>query len=32
MLRAAGFWLTTEDVPRPENRVMSGSDGNIRPP
>ncbi|HET6877951.1 MAG TPA: GMC family oxidoreductase [Jatrophihabitans sp.] len=24
------FWLTTEDLPRPENRVLLDGDGNIR--
>jgi hypothetical protein len=24
------FWLTTEDLPRPENRVTLGADGDIR--
>ncbi|MEU7004945.1 GMC family oxidoreductase [Nonomuraea sp. NPDC046570] len=26
---AVDFWLTTEDVPRPDNRVTVGSDGSI---
>ncbi len=27
---AVDFWLSTEDLPRPENRVTVGADGNIR--
>src|SRR5262249_55567098 len=27
---AIDFWLSTEDLPRPENRVTLGPDGNIR--
>jgi choline dehydrogenase-like flavoprotein len=27
---AVDFWLTTEDLPMPENRVTLGSDGNVR--
>ncbi len=27
---AVDFWLSTEDLPRPENRVTLDSDGNIR--
>jgi choline dehydrogenase-like flavoprotein len=27
---AVDFWLTTEDIPRPDNRVTVGGDGNIR--
>ena len=27
---AVDFWLTTEDLPRPENRVTVGRDGNVR--
>ena len=26
---AVDFWLSTEDLPRPENRVTLDSDGNI---
>jgi choline dehydrogenase-like flavoprotein len=28
-LHAVDFWLTTEDIPRPENRVTVDRDGNI---
>jgi choline dehydrogenase-like flavoprotein len=27
---AVDFWLSTEDLPRPENRVTLGTDGNIQ--
>jgi choline dehydrogenase-like flavoprotein len=27
---AVDFWLTTEDVPKPDNRVTADKDGNIR--
>jgi choline dehydrogenase-like flavoprotein len=27
---AVDFWLTTEDVPRPDNRVTVGEDGSVR--
>jgi choline dehydrogenase-like flavoprotein len=27
---AIDFWLSTEDLPRPENRVTLGRDGNVR--
>ncbi|HTG47168.1 MAG TPA: GMC family oxidoreductase [Actinomycetota bacterium] len=27
---AVDFWLSTEDLPRPENRVTLGTDGNVR--
>ena len=27
---AIDFWLSTEDLPRPENRVTLGPDGNVR--
>jgi choline dehydrogenase-like flavoprotein len=27
---AVDFWLTTEDLPRPENRVTLASDGNVK--
>jgi choline dehydrogenase-like flavoprotein len=27
---AVDFWLTTEDLPKPENRVTLGTDGNVR--
>ena len=27
---AVDFWLTTEDVPKAENRITVGSDGNVR--
>jgi choline dehydrogenase-like flavoprotein len=27
---AVDFWLTTEDLPRPENRVTLDTDGNVR--
>jgi choline dehydrogenase-like flavoprotein len=27
---AVDFWLSTEDLPRPENRVTLGADGNIK--
>ena len=27
---AVDFWLTTEDIPKPENRVTADKDGNIR--
>ena len=27
---AVDFWLTTEDVPRPDNRVTVGEDGHVR--
>ena len=27
---AVDFWLTTEDLPLPENRVTLGTDGNVR--
>src|SRR4029077_21054783 len=27
---AIDFWLSTEDLPRPENRVTLGDDGNVR--
>ena len=26
---AVGFWLTTEDLPVPENRVTTDKDGNV---
>jgi choline dehydrogenase-like flavoprotein len=26
---AVDFWLTTEDLPKPENRVTTGADGNV---
>jgi len=29
-LHAVDFWLSTEDLPRPENRVTLDGDGNIR--
>jgi choline dehydrogenase-like flavoprotein len=28
--RALDFWLTTEDLPRPDNRVELGADGGVR--
>ena len=27
---AVDFWLSTEDLPRPENRVTLDRDGNVR--